>query len=225
MSVTPSAPASRAAAKQADKPAKVRDASVTKSRILDCAIQEFADHGYDGARIERIVKQANVNVSLAYQYFGSKENLFITVMEQAYDLMRANHRDFDIRGLEPLQAMESLVRWTFRIFVKHPQLIGLLNSENVQRGKHIAKSTYIRNLYNPFLDTIAMVLKRGAEDKVFRDDVKAEDLFISMNGMGYFYLSNRYTLSVILGRDLMKPAAIQHHEEHIVQVLLGYLRP
>ena len=60
---------------------------------------------------------------------------------------------------------------------------------------------------------------------MFRYDVNAEDLFISMNGMGYFYLSNRYTLSVILGRDLMKPAAIQHHEEHIVQVLLGYLRP
>ncbi|MGA0570392.1 TetR/AcrR family transcriptional regulator [Variovorax sp. VNK109] len=228
MPVTISAPAARPTARKTPKAAakapKVRDASVTKSRILDCAIQEFADHGYDGARIERIVKQADVNVSLAYQYFGSKENLFIAVMEQAYDLMRANHRDFDIRGLEPMEAMESLVRWTFQIFVKNPQLIGLLNSENVQRGRHIAKSTYIRGLYNPLLDTIETVLKRGAKEKVFRDDVKAEDLFISMNGMGYFYLSNRFTLGVILGRDLMKPSAIRHHEEHIVQVLLGYLR-
>ncbi len=219
-------PTKPATTSQGDKkPPRVRDAAVTKSRILDCAQQEFADHGYDGARIERIVSQADVNVSLAYQYFGSKENLFIAVMEQAYDLMRANHRDFDIRGLEPVEAMESLVRWTFRIFVKHPQLIGLLNAENVQRGKHIAKSTHIRNLYNPLLDTIGLVLQRGAQTKVFRGDVAAEDLFISMNGMGYFYLSNRYTLGVILGRDLIKPAAIRRHEEHIVQVVLGYLRP
>ena len=113
-----------------------RDSQLTKARILDCARDEFAAHGYDGARVERIVKAAEVNISLAYQYFGSKEKLFIAVMEQAYTLMRASHREFDVRDLPPEKAMEFLTRWTFRIFIEHPEIISLLNSENVHHGKH-----------------------------------------------------------------------------------------
>jgi len=204
--------------------AKPRDSVKTKARILECALEEFAEHGYDGARIERIVNAADINISLAYQYFGSKENLFIAVMEGAYDVMRTSHRDMDVRHLAPQEAMESLMRWTFRIFIDHPQLISLLNSENVHRGKHIAKSQHIKDLYNPLLDTIRSVLERGEAAGVFRKGVDPESLFISMNGMGYFYLSNKYTLGVILKRDLMTRKALQRHEDHIVDVVLGYLR-
>lgn len=203
---------------------RARDSVATKGIILKHALKEFADKGFDGARIERIVKAAGVNVSLAYQYFGSKSGLFIAVMEQAYAVMRANHRDIDIRDLEPMPAMEALVRSTFRIFVNYPEIIGLLNSENVHRGKHIAKSPYIKGLYNPLLDTIGLLVSRGARAGTFRSDVDPQDLFISLTGMGYFYLSNKYTLSVILARDLMHPDAIQRHENHVVAVVLGYLR-
>ena len=147
--------------------ARPRDAAATKATILECAVREFAERGYDGARIERIVDAAGVNVSLAYQYFGSKEQMFIAVMEHIYGLMRTHHHDIEVRGLDPLAAMERLVRNTFRIFVKHPEIIGLLNSENVHRGKHIAKSPYIQKLYNPLLDTIDEVLRSGIDKEVF----------------------------------------------------------
>lgn len=204
---------------------KPRDAALTKSRILEAATTEFAEHGYAGARIEQIVKAAQVNISLLYQYFESKEKLFIAVMEQAYGLMRASHRDFDVRHLAPVPAMASLIRWTFRIFIDHPRIIGLLNSENVSQGRHILKSDYIRSLYNPLLETIGSVLERGGATGVFRSDVDPMDLFVSMNGIGYFYLSNRYTLGVILNREMMTSRAIAHYEDHIVEVLLGFLRP
>jgi len=209
-----------------DKPRKARprDSAATKAKILECAVGEFAERGYDGARIERIVHAAGVNVSLAYQYFGSKEQMFLAVMEHIYGVMRTNHRDIEVRGLDPVAAMERLVRNTFRIFVKHPEIIGLLNSENVHRGQHIAKSPYIQSLYNPLLDTIGAVLRSGVDKGVFRTDCDAQDLFISLNGMGYFLLSNQYTLSVILGRNLSNAKALKRHEEHIVAVVLGYLR-
>jgi|APCry1669189241_1035207.scaffolds.fasta_scaffold14401_1 TetR/AcrR family transcriptional regulator len=203
---------------------KSRDATKTKARILQFGFIEFASHGFDGARMDRIVKAAEVNISLVYQYFGSKENLYIAVMEQAYDIMRASHRDFDVQHLAPKEAMESLIRWTFRIFVNQPELISLLNSENDYRGKHIAKSQHIRDLYNPLIATLNGVLKRGAEDGLFRSNVNPESLFISMNGMGYFYLSNKYTLGVILRRDLMDSKALKLHEDHMVSVVLGFLR-
>ena len=150
--------------------------------------------------------------------------MFIAVMEHIYGVMRTHHGDIEVRGLDPLAAMERLVRKTFRTFVKRPDIIGLLNSENVHRGKHIAKSPYIQKLYNPLLDTIAEVLQSGIDQGVFRSDCDAQDLFISLNGMGYFLLSNQYTLSVILGRNLSTPKALKRHEDHIVAVVLGYLR-
>ena len=216
-----------AAAAKPKQPAvkrRARDSVATKAIILKHALTEFADKGFDGARIESIVKAAGVNVSLAYQYFGNKSDLFLAVMEQAYATMRTNHRDIDIRDREPVQAMEALVRSTFRIFVNYPEIIGLLNSENVHRAKHITNSPYIRSVYNPLLDTIELLVSRGARAGIFRNDVDPQDLFISLTGMGYFYLSNKYTLSVILNRDLMQPEALQRHEDHIVSVVLGYLR-
>lgn len=221
----PAEPATSPARQAAPRPARVRDAAQTKERILDCAMREFTQFGYDGARVDRIVKDSGFNISLVYQYFGNKESLFLAVMERAYGVMRASHRDIDIRHLPPVEAMDSLVRWTFRIFVDQPEIISLLTSENISRGRHIENSTYIRGLYNPLLDTIASVLKRGAEAGVFRDDVDPQDLFISLNGMGYFYLSNRFTLRVILGRELMEDAALARHEDHIAAVVLGFLRP
>lgn len=220
---TPPAARRRAPARAA--PAKPRDAALTKQRILECATTEFADHGYAGARIEAIVGAAGVNISLLYQYFESKEKLFIAVMEGAYGLVRASHRELDVRQRPPREAMEALLRRTFRIFVENPHVIGLLNSENVHHGRHILKSPYIRSLYLPLLETLGDVLGRGAAAGVFRGDVDPLDFFVSMNGIGYFYLSNRYTLGVILNREMMSAEALSRHEEHIVQVLLGYLRP
>ncbi|MCE9657330.1 MAG: TetR family transcriptional regulator [Burkholderiales bacterium] len=225
--VEAAAPARRTAPRSASKPAasKPRDAAQTKLRILECATTEFADHGYAGARIESIVGAAGVNISLLYQYFESKEKLFIAVMEGAYGLVRESHHELDVRDQAPAQAMEALIRRTFRIFVEHPRIIGLLNSENVHRGRHILKSPYIRGLYTPLLEAIGGVLRRGGAAGVFRRDVDPLDFFVSMNGIGYFYLSNRYTLGVILNREMMTAEALARHEDHIVQVLLGYLRP
>jgi len=217
----------KAAAVKAARPAlaKPRDAALTKQRILECATTEFADHGYAGARIDAIVGAAGVNISLLYQYFESKEKLFIAVMEGAYGLVRERHHEIDVREQPPVAAMEALIRRSFRIFVEHPRILGLLASENVSRGRHILQSPYIRQLYNPLLETIGDVLRRGGAAGVFRRDVDPLDFFVSMNGIGYFYLSNRYTLGVILNRELMTAEALAHHEDHIVQVLLGYLRP
>ena len=69
-----------------------RDAAATKARILSAATEEFADKGYDGARVDEITIQSNVNKNSLYHYFGSKEQLFVAVLEQAYRTLRAPDR-------------------------------------------------------------------------------------------------------------------------------------
>jgi hypothetical protein len=71
---------------------------------------------------------------------------------------------------------------------------------------------------------ISSLLARGAKKGVFKPDVDPVQLYISIASLGFFYMSNRHTLSTIFGRDLGAPAALATRGDHIVDVVLGYLR-
>ena len=67
------------------------------------------------------------------------------------------------------------------------------------------------------------VLERGRRQGVFRGGVDPVQLYISIAGLAYFYLSNNHTLSAIFGRDLMAPKARSERLSHMSDVILGYL--
>jgi hypothetical protein len=77
----------------------------------------------------------------------------------------------------------------------------------------------------PLIGTISTLLKRGEKTRVFRAGVDPVELYITIAALGFFYLSNRHTLSTIFGRELAAPKSIAARERHIVDVVLGYLQP
>jgi len=200
-----------------------RNRAATRARILEAAVSVFAGKGFDGARVEAIAKAANVNINLVYHYFGSKESLFIAVMEHAYSVIRSHHKDMELRNLPPAEAMRRLVSSTFRMFVCFPELIGLLASENIHEARHIRQSKVIRDLYNPLLDFIRETLARGVTERLFRPGIDPVELFISINAEGYFYISNRHTLAFIIHQDLMTEERLRQREAHIVDVILRFI--
>jgi TetR/AcrR family transcriptional regulator len=212
-------------AMRAASPKRKRDAVLSRENILQAAMEEFSLHGYDGARIDAIVKRAGVSKNLAYHYFGGKEDLFLHVMERMYARMRAHHEDLRIKDLPPIEGMSRLVRHTFAHFRDHPEVISLLNSENLHKATHIRGSETILNLYSTLTQVIQGLLDRGAKEGVFRPHVDPMDLYVSISGVGYFYLSNQHTLGAIFQRDLMTPERLRAREDHIVDIILGYLRP
>jgi AcrR family transcriptional regulator len=60
----------------------MRNVELTKQRILEAATAEFSEHGFAGARVDRIAANANANKSLIYSYFGNKETLFLAVRHE-----------------------------------------------------------------------------------------------------------------------------------------------
>ena len=59
-----------------------RDADATRKRILDAALDEFADKGLAGARVDAIAERAGSSARMLYVYFGSKEELYDEVLRQ-----------------------------------------------------------------------------------------------------------------------------------------------
>lgn len=201
-----------------------QDTKETRARILDTALDEFAAKGFDGARLDAIVEACGFNVNTIYYHFGSKEALFVAVMEEAYRKIRAEHRELELAELPPEEAIARLSRHIFRIFMNDQRLVALLDSENLHRAAHIAKSDQIRGMYDGIIDAIAGILAEGVVAGVFQPGIDARELFITISALGYFYVSNQYTLSVILDERLHDPSRIARREDHVVAVVLGYLR-
>jgi len=200
-----------------------RDADRSREGILRAAMAEFAENGYGGARIEAIAERAGVNKKLIYYYFAAKDELFTAVLEQTYADIRAAEQALHLEASDPVQAIRTLVAFTWRHYLEHPEFLALLNSENMHRAGHLKRSGRIRQMNSPLIETLAAIVERGRRDGSFRDGVDPLQLYVSIAGLAYFYLSNNHTLSAIFGRSLMTAAALDERHAHITAVVLGYL--
>ena len=202
----------------------VRKSARNRARILAAATAEFAQRGLGGARVDRIAKLAGVNKRMLYYYFDSKEKLFLAVLEASYAQIRSAERALDLEHRDPREALRRLVEFTWTYYLEHPEFLTLLNSENLHKGRHLSRSTRVREMHSPLVETLRDILRRGEEAGLFRAGMDPVQLYISIAGEGYFYLSNRYTLSRIFGRDLMAPRALAARRKHNAAMILDALR-
>lgn len=182
---------------------RVRDAEATKAHILEAAKKEFAKNGLGGARVDIIADKARANKRMIYHYFGSKEGLFQIVLEAAYVDIRTAEQKLDLDHLDPKSALERLVRFTWEYYLRNPEFITLVNSENLHKAKHIRKSDQMDAMNKPFVTRMQTLLERGVAEGLFRPDLDPTQILITVSGLGFHYLTNRHTGAIVYGRDLM----------------------
>lgn len=215
------APARRGAA----RPRGRRDPDGTRTRILDAAMHEFATYGYAGARVDRISKRAKTFDRMLYYHFGNKEAMFRLVLERIYEDLWSAEETLQLAGADPVDGIRQLIAFTWNYYYEHPEFIRLLNSENLQRGRNVRKSARVGKLSSPFIRILEDLLLRGAGTGAFRGGVDPVQLYITIASLGYFYLSNRYTLSRFLNLDLVAEWRRAAWLQHITGVVLDHLRP
>ena len=201
-----------------------RDPERTRQKILAAATDEFARYGLGGARVDRIAQRAGANKRMLYYYFGDKDRLFLAALEGRYAHIRAAERALDLERIEPREALRRLVRFTWTYFLEHPEFITLLNSENLHKGRHVRRSRRVPVLHSTLVETLRGVLRRGERAGVFRRGVDPVQLYISIAAEGYFYLSNRYTLSQIFKRDLRGARALGARARHNTEMIVNAMR-
>jgi AcrR family transcriptional regulator len=200
-----------------------RDADRSQLAILDSARDEFAQRGLAGARMDSIAARAGLNKRLIYYYFGSKDDLFLAVLERTYADIRNAEQQLHLDEVEPVEAIRRLVSFTWHYYLDHPEFITLLNSENLHRAAHLKRSARIQDMNSPLVQLLDGVLERGRREKLFRAGIDPVQLYISIAALCYFYLSNNDTLSAIFGRDLRAPKAMAQRLSHMTDLVLGYV--
>ncbi|MEX0591622.1 MAG: TetR/AcrR family transcriptional regulator [Xanthobacteraceae bacterium] len=204
--------------------AAARDPERTRAAILKAATAEFASKGLDGGRVDEIARRSGINKRMIYHYFGDKEGLYLAALEAAYTSIRSAERGLALVDKDPVEGMRELVLFTWQYLIEHPEFLSLLGTENLHRAAYLKRSKKIRDMHSPLIGMIADLLDRGARKGIFRRGVDPIDLYISIAGLGWFYLSNRFTLSTIFGRDLTVPGSLDARGRTIVDVVLAYIR-
>lgn len=208
----------------ADKKKRIRDPERTKQRIIDAAIDEFTERGFDGARMDAIAEQAQANKSLIYKYFNSKEELYIASLSNTYEKLRASQHEIDLDENDPVGAIKKLVQSTFDTFADNPRVVRMLTHENVQNARFLKQALGIKTLYTPLLDKLSRVIQSGQDKGIFRTAVDLKHLYVSISALGYFYFSNIYTLSIVLDEKLESRAEVSKQREQAVSIILAYLK-
>jgi AcrR family transcriptional regulator len=209
--------------KLAVPPRATRDAKRTEASILAAATAEFARHGLGGARVDRIAERAGSNKRMLYYYFGSKDALFLAVLENAYAGIRRAEEGLDLLNTDPIDGVRRLIEFTWRYFTDHPEFLALLNSENLHEARHLKRSQQIRGMNSPLIETLTVLLRRGQRSGDFRSKVDPLQLYISIAGLSYFFLSNSHTLSAVFGADLFSAKQRKARLEHMISLVLGFL--
>ena len=192
--------------------------------ILAVAIAEFADKGLAGARIDAIAAATRTSKRMIYYYFGSKDGLYVAVLEEAYRRMRSIESGLHLQDLPPEQALRTLVAFTVDYQLAHPEFIRLVMTENIHRGQYLAQSTTIRDLNVPAIDGLRQLYDRGVTQGLFRPGIDPVDLHMSISALSVFNVANCHTFSLIFQRDLDAPAAVAGRRESIVEMVVRFVR-
>ncbi|MGP4015856.1 TetR family transcriptional regulator [Saccharopolyspora sp. 5N708] len=185
-----------------------RDATPTKKRILAAATAEFAEHGIDGARIDRIAARAEANKRAIYDYFGDKNELFGIVLADQLDLLA---KAVELQG----ERIPEFVGELFDYCAAHPELVRLVQWEALslpprQAPRHAQRST----AYHEKVAAIAEAQRHGHIDP----DLDPRRVLLLLIGMAEWTLYVPQLGDMILGEDPGTDRSRADHRAFLVSI-------
>ncbi len=217
-------PSSEASSGRTADSGRTNDPEATMANILEVATAEFADKGLAGARIDEIAALTRTSKRMIYYYFGSKEGLYIAVLEDAYRRIRTIEATLHLEDLEPEPALRKLVGFTFDYETANPDFIRLVMNENMHRAAFLAQSKTIQQLNVPVIHSVQSVYQRGVAAGVFRPDVDPVDLHRSISALCFFTVSNQHTFSFVFQKDLTSADAMAARRASIIEMIVRFVR-
>ncbi len=203
---------------------RTNDPARTMAGILQVAHAEFAEKGLSGARIDEIAAATQTSKRMIYYYFGSKEGLYLAVLEESYREVREIEGKLHLEDLPPEDALRRLVSFTFDHHHGNEAYIRLVMSENMQRGAFLAQSKIIQKLNVPAIEAIRKLYERGVAQGVFRAQLDPVDIHKSISALTFFNVSNQHTFGLIFKKNTQSPQALTARRDSIIEMVVRFVR-
>ncbi|QLL12694.1 TetR/AcrR family transcriptional regulator [Pseudomonas chlororaphis] len=196
----------------------------TRENILQEAIVEFVQQGLSGARVDAIAERIHTSKRMIYYYFGSKEQLYVEVLEKLYGDIRSTESRLQLAELAPRDAIRRLVEFTFDHHDRNVDFVRIVSIENIHNAEYVKRSEAIKAMNNTILHALGEILQRGVDEGVFRAGLDALDVHLLISSFCFYRVSNRHTFGEIFQIDLPDEAIKQRHREMICESVLRYLQ-
>jgi TetR/AcrR family transcriptional regulator len=198
--------------------------SGTKDRLLKTALTLFSEKGYAGVSVNDIVAGAKVNKRMVYHYFDNKEHLYQEALSYAY----IGLSQFEQETIGAAKSLEKVVKRLVKVYFEfpriHPEFTQLMLWENLNKGDGI-RGSRMRLSKDAVVDRLSAAIERDADGILWRKDLEATQLLITIIGICQVYASHRYTLSQSLHVNLASPAVIKRGIANAEHYLLAGMRP
>lgn len=202
---------------------KPKAPEANRARILAAAIAEFASRGYKGASMDAIAARTHTTRALINYYFGSKERLYLAVLERVYAEIRDAERGLELDHLPPAAAIRRIVDFTYDYYVGHEDFVRLVVAENQARGRHMKRFPSLRTLNRPIVDLLGRVIARGQADGDFRRDVDPIDVHMAIAALGMFNVTNQYTFGTLFQREMGGKGNVARRRQMVSDLVLTWL--
>lgn len=192
--------------------------------ILEVATHEFSEKGLAGARIDVIAEAMRTSKRMIYYYFGSKEGLYLAVLEEAYRRIRSIEAQLQVDALPPVEALRTMVAHTVDYQHANPDFVRLVMNENMLKGSFLARSKAIQKMNASAIDRLREVYARGVAEGSFRAGLDPLDLHMTISALSFFNVANRHTFSLVFGRDTDNAKVFARRREVVVETVLRFVQ-
>ncbi|PRX49373.1 TetR family transcriptional regulator [Prauserella shujinwangii] len=155
------------------------DTAATKQKILDAALEEFAEYGPTGTTIDRIARRAKINKERIYNYFGDKRALFTRVLAAESERI-AGSVVFDPAHHDPVGDYAGRI---FDYHVAHPELVRLLLWEGLTTSGEVVDEAARSEYYRAKVERFA----KAQADGVLRADLAPGALLFSIMALAAWW--------------------------------------
>ena len=200
-----------------------QDPEGTRQNIMEGASQEFALNGLSGARIDEIAAKTRSSKRMIYYYFGDKEGLYLSALENAYRQVREGEAKLDVEGLAPVEGLRRLVEFTFDHHHQHEDFIRMVMIENIHHGQYLERSNVVRELNVTAIAHIQALYERGVAEGLFREGLDPLEIHWQISALCFFNVSNRATFSRLFARDFGTQDMLARLRHNTVDMVLRYV--
>ncbi len=172
-----------------------------KTEILSLVTKEFARYGYESASINTIAKKVGISIGAMYSYFGSKENLFLSVIAHGVEILKMAIGEVDEDQKSIYDTLKSLMNITTKYSKIYSDYVSLYHSLSTYSLNKISRDLTAK-VERDFISFYKSLIKRGIDNGEVRSSIDIDYAAI--------YLDN-----IIVMHELS--VANTYHQERLIQ--------
>lgn len=195
----------------------------TRARILECALNGFAEKGFEGATVREIGAAAGVNHGLIKYHFKDKDNLWKEAVTFLFDRM---HREMvtppEEETMSTYDQLRSWVRRYVHYCARHPEHARIMVQESIRDSDRLRWA--VKRFIKPDHESRAPIYEKYVQEGIYPDVPPYSLSYIMVAACQYLFML-AHEVKLVFGVDASDPKVIDQYADVILKLMFEHSVP